>query len=235
MYSKKNAFKVAALLLISCTPAMGTAFNSCSVDFVKIARSGSALDTVKGSIFAAKLQIMVKVHSPRIQFMKIDSNSMLIYNPDERTALQMPRNNPVSLPFFQVLMTFLEGNTFPFQITCKAGAAVKKGDSLFIDWIPDGKKASFPGRFKTVYFQDRPAKIEAFEKKGKLLYRMEFSNDTLILGKNIPLQVITKSFQGRDTVYESVKFKNIAVDKPFPDEILNFKLPAEVPIKVIEW
>jgi hypothetical protein len=227
-----------SLILFSGAVYYGTCYskeNPLIADFCKISMTRVPCDTVRGTIFSNGARTLIKVYSPRKQFMQIDSTTTFIYNPGERSAIKMHRSNPALLPFFELFRMCLHGGQFPPLASCTMGKTIKGGDSLCTDWIPDGKKTSMRGRISTLYFKDRLVDISSYDKKGALLYQAQFSRDSLINGLHVPLRIVSKVLQKSDTLIEEVSFQNVRIDIPIPPDSLSIIVPPGVRIEVLKW
>jgi hypothetical protein len=228
----KSWWYVIALLFFGANCAVYSADSKAfALGFTKIAIDKSRHDTVSGTIFSFGTRTLIKVYSPRNQFMQIDSNVTLIYNPDEHLAMRIRQNNPALIPFFQVFRLFLQGDQLPALASCDLGNSVKRGDTLRADWIPNGKKTAFRGKISTVYFKDRPLSVDTYDKKGDCLYTMRFFQDSLIGGHHVPLRIVTKALLGSDSLTEDVSLRIDSLHRPIPEEIIGFKVPPEIPVK----
>jgi hypothetical protein len=234
----KRYFGLCIILCIAVLEAalLNNAVNSTlRVDFTKIESRNRNIDTVKGSIYSFENRIVVSISSPITQIMIIDSFTTLIYNPGEHSGVQIRRKAPSFLPFFQTFIGFFKGDQAIPAMYFRIAQSSKKGDTLFTSWVPADKKSGFKGRLETAYWKDRPVRTSSIDNKGRLLSRMLFSRDTLVNNKHVPLQIVTLTVQGSDTLQEKVTFGNLLINDPVPDSIRRFIVPSDVSIKVLEW
>jgi outer membrane lipoprotein-sorting protein len=221
--------------LIAFLAEGGQANRTLTVDFKKIKTVKAASDTVKGTLFQFKNRMIIKVTAPIEQFFLIDSGTTVIYNSNEHSAIRLNSKAPAVMPFFNTFVGFFKGAQVVPQVNFRIKSSEKRGDSLYTQWVPDGDQTSFRGKFETVYYNDKPVRASTFDKKGILLYRMTFGHDTLISGAHVPLLISTLTPAGPGPILEDVEFRNVSVNRPVPADIVNFKIPDGVPIKVIEW
>jgi hypothetical protein len=233
----KNLFaKIGTLIAFVSLSAGGGEFNkTLSADFTKTKSGGSGVERVAGNLFWLGDRMVVTITSPIRQFFLIDSESTLIYNSGERSAVKLHSKNPAVLPLFTTFIGFFKGEQMVPRAKFRIKSSVKRGDSLYTQWVPEGDDVFFKGNFVTVYCVDEPVRAATYDNKGNLLYRMTFGHDTLIDGTRVPLRISTLTPVCSDSTLEEVDFRNVSVNKPVPAGIVNFKIPPEVPIKVLEW
>lgn len=208
---------------------------SLSVDFIRTKALKNNTETVTGTLYQSGDRIIINVTAPVAQFVVIDSASTLIYNPGERSAIQFHRRNTVVMPLFQTFLGFLQNDQIAPPPGFIMGTSERQGDSLRIRWVPEPRKTSLHGRFETIYCKDKPVRAGMYDKRGNLIYSQRFSRDLLVHGHHVPLLISSQTLQDSDTLNETVLFSNFAAEEVVPDEILRFKIPADVPIKDIEW
>ena len=232
---RNYSIKIGVLIVFMAFPAEGgQAHGTLNVDFTKVKSSKSGYDTINGNLHWFENRMVIKVTAPIVQFMSIDSLQTIIYNPMEQKGIRINRKTAAFLPFFNTFIGFFKGEQVVPQANFTIRASVKKNDSLYTEWGPDGNAASFRGKFETVFYRDKPIRATTYDKKGNLLYRMSFGHDTLIDGAHIPLRISTQTQVPSGSMFEDVEFRNISINQPIPSEITNFKIPAGVPIKVLE-
>jgi hypothetical protein len=205
------------------------------VSFTKIESRVSSTDTVKGTIHSFDDRMVISIVYPIIQFMLIDSLTTFIYNKEERAAVQIQRKNRSILPFFHTFIGFFGGEQAIPVMHFKIDQSFKKGDTLITCWMARDKKTGFKGKIETAYWKDRPVSTSSIDKKGRVLSRMEFSSDTMVNGKHVPLRIVTRTIQGSDTLCEDVSFGNLLIGTPVPDSIRKITIPPGIPVKVLEW
>jgi hypothetical protein len=228
--------KLLILIAFFALPARGgEVAKFLTADFTKIKKSESTGDTVKGSAHWFENRLVIKVTAPIAQYMVIDSLQTIIYNPSENTGIRMIRKTRDFLPFFNTFSGFFKGEQVAPQVNFKIKTSVRKNDSLYTEWVPDGGKTSFRGKFEAVFYNDKPVRATTYDKKGALLYQMSFGHDTLINGTHVPLRIRARTPARSGSILEDVEFSNVSVNKPIPGEIAKFKIPPEASIKVMEW
>jgi hypothetical protein len=179
--------------------------------------------------------MVIKVTAPIAQFMIIDSSSTLIYNCGERSAIQFRSNSSAAMPLFQVFFKLYQGNQLLPPSPFKQGTTQKSGDTLHSTWILETKKKTSPVRFESVYYKDEPVMEGLYDAKGMCISLLQFSKDTLINGRHVPLRISSSVPQGSLMLIETVSICHLLTNANVPEEILHFKLPPEIPVKVIEW
>jgi hypothetical protein len=211
------------------------ALSPLQVSFTKIETRVSSIDTVKGTIYSFDGRMVIAIVYPITQFMLIDSLTTLIYNKEERVAVQIQRKSRSILPFFHTFIGFFSGEQAIPVMYFKIDQSFKKGDTLITCWVAKDKKSGFKGKIETAYWKDRPISTSSIDKKGRVLSRMVFSNDTMVSGKHVPLRIVTRTMQGADTLCEDVSFSNLQIGTPVPDSIRKITIPSDIPVKVLEW
>ena len=237
-----DAFPIKETLIIAiilCVVSSAFPFSKPSstvqVSFTKIESRVSSIDTVKGIIHSFDGRVVIAAAYPICQVMLIDSLTTLIYNKEERTAVQIRRNVRSVLPFYQTFIGFLCGEPAVPVMQCKIDRSSKRGDTLITSWVARDKKTGFEGKIETAYWKDRPVSASSIDKKGRVLSHMVFSNDTMVNGKHMPLRIVTRTLQGADTFCEDVSFSSLLIGMPVPDSIKNIAIPPDIPVKVLEW
>jgi hypothetical protein len=232
----RNVPLVRLLVLFIPFAVSGESDDVIKVEFTKVKAEKGRSDSVEGTIYSFERRLMIKIDCPIAQHMVVDSLSTLIYNPSEQACVQICRKSGAFLPVFSTFFGFFSaGGRIVPEVQFKISGTVKRGDSLYTQWAPDPRKTSFRGRIETAYYQDKPVSISTFDGKSRLLSLMLFSQDTLIKGAHIPLAITTCDIQKRDTVRERVSFRNLSIGGTIPESVRCFRVPPEVPCKVIEW
>jgi hypothetical protein len=217
------------------TASGGEIRNEVSVDFTKIEMKHSRSDTVHGAIYSFEGRKVVKIGFPIVQYILIDSFSTLIYNPGERAGVQIRRKNITFLPFFQTFIGFFQGDkAFPLMHLRISASTINK-DTLRTRWVPEDKSSRFHGFFEMVYCNDVPISVGTYDKKEKLLSQMLFSCDTIIAHHHVPLRIKTVTINNADTMLEDVTFHGVKIRDTVPGDVRDFKMPADVPVRVVEW
>jgi hypothetical protein len=230
----RNSVALCITILVWMVHSEGL-FIPLSVDFTKILNRDRGHDTVTGKIHSFENRMVISVTHPINQYMFIDSLSTFIYNIEERSAIQLQRKSRSFLPFFQTYVGFFgDGQAIPVMFF-KIDKSRKSGDSLVMTWVPKDKKTGFNGRIETVHWKDRPLSTCSIDKKGRILTRMEFSNDSLLNGRHVPFRMLTYTISGTDTLREEVLFRNLHIGMPPPDSIKIMRIPSDVSVKVLQW
>lgn len=237
---RKNSLKKIGTLVVFVALSVGggEVKRTLTADFTKCTKTKSGMsgvESVKGNLYGFENRMVIKVTSPIIQYLIIDSGTTVIYNSGERSAFRLLSTNPAVFPFFATFIGFFKGDQMVPQVNFRIHSSVKRGDSLYTLWVPGGDKNTFRGEFETVYCNDNPVRVTTSDKKGKLLYQMTFGHDSLIDGARVPLRISTLTPVRSDSLLEEVEFSRVSVNKPIPDDITHFKIPPDVPIKVLKW
>lgn len=222
-------------LTLLCPRISADGSSPLRVSFTKIESRASAADTVIGTVHSFDGRMVIAVTSPIIQYMLIDSAKTLIYNKDERTAIQLQQKGRLFLPFFHTFIGFFGGDQAIPVMDFKIRGSRKSGDTLVTTWAPKDKKTGFKGRIETVYWKDRPVQTRSLDNRGRELSRMEFSNDSLVNGRHVPFGIVTFTPNGAGMQREEVTFRDLAIGEPVPDSIKTMTIPAGIPVTVLEW
>jgi hypothetical protein len=215
--------------------SFSTSSSSLQVSFTKIESRISSIDTVTGTIHSFDGRMVIAIVYPITQFMLIDSLTTLIYNKEERAVVQIKRKSRSILPFFHTFIGFFRGAQAIPAMYFKIDQSSQKGDTLITCWVAKDKKNGFKGKIETAYWKDRPVSTSSIDKKGRVLSRMVFSNDTMVTGKHVPFHIVTYTMQGADTLCEDVSFSNLQIGTPVPDSIRKITIPPDIPVKMLEW
>ncbi|MBN1981109.1 MAG: hypothetical protein JW795_06235 [Chitinivibrionales bacterium] len=224
----KMVIVLCALIALSAEPG------AIKADFLKIA-DGSTNDTVQGTVYSLKSKLFVKIILPISQLMIIDSLSTLLYYPGDRKAITIRRKTQPLLPLFQTFISMLGGGRLEPHADYTIVASARRNDSLLTTWNYVDKNKKIKGRLEMIFVDNRPASVTAYDHRSKKVSSVLYGLDTLVAGRHVPRHIVTLDFRGAKTAREEAFFSNLGIDEPIPDEISNFKLPADVSAQEIQW
>ncbi|MBN1694248.1 hypothetical protein JW879_02460 [candidate division WOR-3 bacterium] len=167
--------------------------------------------------------------------MSFDSNSVIIYYPEDSVAFKFISTYPFSFSFFE---TFLNVMKEDFGV-CDQGYALKKHqtkkDTLTTYWEPPYILSKTIGELKIVYVANRIISSELKKETGELLLRASYREHIDYGEFSFPREINAMLFADKDTIIEKITYNNLVFNDSFPEEVAKFKIPQGIEIEEIEW
>jgi outer membrane lipoprotein-sorting protein len=214
----------------------GQTIKTLTIDFIRSETEKTGEEIVKGKIYyQSPKRIILKATEPISQWMIFKDDTMLIYYPNEQKAFRFISKNPFSLPFFQALLGFTEEDYEFSKAGFKLARHELKQDTLLSYWDPPEKLRKILGNTIIGLVNDKLVVIEIHDAKDKILTKTTYSNH-FRYGKNfLPLEITSVTYQKNSNIVEKVVYTNPQFNVPLPQDVVNFKIPANAEIKEIEW
>jgi hypothetical protein len=226
-----------AITIIGCSgpTVSGGQVGSIAVDFIKTSGYNTITDTAQGTIYNFDGRLIIKVISPLSQYMIIDSLETIVYYPNERKVLIIRRTVRSFIPLFQTFVGFFRNDNPIPVLNFRISESQRKGDSLITRWTPRDKKVKFSGNLEMIYWRDMPVSTTSYDRKGRIVAQMLYSQDTTINGRHVPLHISSRLIQGKDALIETMSFRSLALDADIPPEVRGFKVPDDINPEVVQW
>ncbi|MCX6137465.1 MAG: hypothetical protein NTV54_08235 [Ignavibacteriales bacterium] len=194
-------------------------------------------DVSKGTIFyrQSDAELVVRVTYPISQVMVIVGKTLLLYYPDQKSALEIKSSIPLSLPFVATMVAPYRANYGLTEMGFQLSKTERRGDTLASMWNAPAKGQGVVGNFKLVEFKRRLVLAESFKPDGQIATKALFSNYRKIGNSNIALEVVTTGFKANGIEIEKLNFQDPHFNEPIPDSIMNFHIPPGTPVKHVQW
>lgn len=220
------------LLYFQVTPP----FESLIVDFVREYNNGPTKERSSGKIYYHRSgKLVINVTDPLEQIMVFSEKTLVIYYPEDKRAFQIESEMPFSLPFVSALIGSFRPNYGLDDMGYKLEHTERKGDTLISHWNPPNLVRPILGKSTLVEHKRTLIYAESRRASGEILtsavFRDHMRKGNLILA----LHVETNHFHKEGVEIERLWFKNPEFNKPLPDSLMNFQIPAGTPTKNVKW
>lgn len=167
--------------------------------------------------------------------MLFESNTVVIYYPEDSLAFKFISPYPGSFSFFEAFLNVMKED---FGV-CDRGYALKKHqikeDTLITYWNPPYIISKTVEELKLVYFDNKILSSELKKQSGELLLKSSYENHINYGEYSFPQEIRTELFTDKDTIVEEIIYKNSVFNDSLPEEIVGFKIPEKIVIEEIEW
>ena len=167
--------------------------------------------------------------------MSFDSNTVVIYYPEDSIAFKFVSPYPVSFSFFE---TFLNVMKEDFGLCDRGYSLLKnevKKDTLVTYWDPPRGLSETIGNLKLVYVDNKIISSELKKETGESLLKASYG-DHLNYGEYyFPQKISTTLFVDKDTFFEEISYKKFVFNDSLPKKVMNFKIPEGVETEEIKW
>jgi outer membrane lipoprotein-sorting protein len=224
------------IFLISHVTSYAFVINSATVEFRRSLKQKNNEETIEGFLYYQfPNKNLAYIQKPIKQWMSFDSNTVVIYYPEDSIAFNFISAYPVSVSFFE---TFLNVMKEDFGV-CDQGYALKshqtKKDTLTTYWNPPYTLSKTIGGLKLVYVKNRIIYSELKKKSGELLLKASFKNHLKHGEYYFPREINATFFEDKDTILENITYTKLIFNDSLPEEIVEFKIPQWVEIEEIKW
>lgn len=210
-------------------------FNKLSLSFVRTVDTGEGRDISKGTIYYDYKKAILKITEPVLQWMILSMNQTIIFYPEEKHLLTIKSKSPTMLPFFQSFIGIIESDFGLSKIGYKLDDTEFKGDTLFTYWILPEKYKGIQSKYILSFLNDKIIGLKLFNNQNVII-KSQFGDHYPYGGFYFPLKVNIIYYNKEDgPVMEKIIYTKPVFDKPFPEEIVNFKIPENIKRKEIEW
>lgn len=210
--------------------------NTLSLRFEREFGDGHSKELVKGAMyFQAPEKVVLTVSEPVNQVMVVTPNAMTIYYPDEKKGFHITSKNPIPPPFIQGILAALKEDYGLVELGFELAEHGVKGDTLFTTWTPRKKHKKFLGRFVLGRVGDKVVYAEVKTPDEKYSAKSFYRNHVSFEGKHIPLEIFSITNDESGAKVEHVTYREVQFNTALPDSLINFRVPAGVPVKEVEW
>lgn len=217
-------------------PSWAQTIKTISVEFTRTVKSNNIIEEIKGSIYYDTTRTTLEVTYPINQWMILKRNTIFIYYPDEKKAIEITSQSPATLPFFQSFVGVVKEDygLSDFGYTLKRNEV--KGDTLFAYWDPPEKVKKVLGQFVLGFTENKIVYTESRYAEGKAMLKATYQDHIKYEVTYFPLKItIIQYLENDDFTIEEVIYNNPIFDKPLPPKVANFKIPPYIKIQKIEW
>ena len=188
-------------------------------------------DSTAGEVFYTAQKVILKVSGPIRQWIEVRHNETKLYYPHQQKGIILKSKQE---SFVNFINTFLASVHEDYNLSSQGFSLydnVFKGDTLYSYWRTD--KTSI--KFTLIHYKNRLVKVESTDEENNFFTSVSFSEYILFAGRHYPLKMMFIHIYKDDRSEELVVLSKISFNQSFPDEIVKFKMPEDVELKVIEW
>ncbi|MBM2815429.1 MAG: hypothetical protein HW421_2191 [Ignavibacteria bacterium] len=212
-------------------------FSTFSAEFERESLENGSLLKTKGSVYFSATSVYIEVSEPLKQIVKIDSNLMVLYYPDEKKGLKISSEVPFTIPIISPFLSALRPD-FGLQFL---GFSMKDyqliGDTLLTKWEPIKMDSELHEKFTLKTIKNRLISVVIQDKETeRTIKKMLFDNHILIEKESwIPRSVTIYDGENNINYIEKIILYKQMFNKIIPDSIQNFKIPDGTDIQESKW
>ena len=236
-YSVASVCCVVLAFLPTLVDGHGAALQTFQADLVRTSANGTKREVISGRLAfdASAARLVVEVLQPLHQWMRLEGTEVLVYYPVAREAFRIRSKTPATMPFFSVIWgSFKDDFDLP-RLGYRMARYDKKGGTLTSVWLPPANLARYVGEATLQYDGGRLVRVEHKTAKGNLLTRSVFAGHVPFGGLSFPLEVSISYGSKTGVSEESVVYSNPRFNAPLDAAMKDFKIPPQIPVKVIDW
>jgi outer membrane lipoprotein-sorting protein len=222
--------------LISYNTVYALTIDNSRVEFTRKSKYKSIEETIEGLLYYQfPGKVIVSIRKPIIQWMFFESNEITVYYPEDSIAFKINSPYPESFSFLE---TFLNVTKEDFGLCSRGYSLVSHEitkDTLITYWKPPKGLSVKLGELKLVFVDNRIISSELKKITGEPLLITSYSEHFNYKEYYFPLEISSKFFADKDTVFEKISYKNPTFNDSFPEEVVNFKIPEGIKIEEIKW
>lgn len=110
-----------------------------------------------------------------------------------------------------------------------------KKDTLITYWKPPPGLSETVSDLKLVYVDNKIISTELKKRTGEILLKTSYAKHLNYGEYYFPREISTTLFTDKDTVFETIQYKNPVFNDSFPNEVTNFKIPKGTETEEIKW
>ncbi|MBD3373618.1 hypothetical protein GF406_01165 [candidate division KSB1 bacterium] len=232
MIRKINLFCIFSLIAFNAHSQM---FKTVSVEYTRTTKQKESEEMIKGHIYYDGNKTIVITKEPVNQRMVLENNIILIYYADEKRAIRIKSQNPVTLPFFQSFIGLVDENLG----LAKLGYTIDKnelhGDTLFVYWKPPKNAEKLLGEFILALKNNRIVLTKSKAPDGKTMIQTSYNNYIKHDNQFFPLKIKSVLYSEKNITTESIIYNNPIFNAPLSKQISQFELPDNIKVKEVEW
>jgi len=205
-----------------------------SVEFTREYRETNSKEIIKGKIYyKAPFKTVIKITAPINQWMILEDKEMIIYYPDDKKAFHIISSvNPFSMPFFRAFIGVVKEDYGLTELGYTLANYETNDNSLISHWNPPKKLSKFLGEFILEFKDNKIIRVELKNPKGKTLSKSLYKNHILYDAIYFPLEISTVLYLELGSTFEKVIYKNPQFNSLLPKEIVDFKIPGDIEVKL---
>jgi hypothetical protein len=215
------------------SPSHAQLINTLHLDFERLVTKDASTDTLVGEIYYSGTQTYVKIVDPIDQIMVFSDNRLLVYYPNEKSAVIMNNYKAGTISFTQAFINVTKEDFGLSEIGFVFEETILDGDTLTMKWKPSEELKKLYGPIELNMVNNQLATIVAWDKKGHITATTAYSDHVAHKGHFFPLRIRTTRYEEK-TIYEEVKFSNPVFGDPVPIGIKDFALPKDTNITELE-
>jgi len=211
--------------------------DNISIEFQREHIEKGRREIVKGKIYYQfPSKTVIKVIEPINQQMIVKEKEMIIYYPENQKAFRITSSlYPFSMPFFQAFIGVVKEDYGLTEMGYTLKNYERKGDTLISYWSPPKNLSKLLGEITLEYKENKLTRLEIRAPKGNLISQTLFKNHIIYGSIWFPLEISISRYLNSGPSFEKVVYSNPQFNAPLPPEIVNFKIPANVKVKEVEW
>lgn len=228
--------QVFILTCLFCVMSSAQVVQTLKIDFIRTTLRNDKQEQVRGTIyFQHPDQMAVIVHDPVHQWIFAGQDSMILYYPDDTLAFRFTTSFPVTFPFFQAFLGVVQEDYGLSSIGYTLLEHEMHDSLLTTTWIPPEEAPDDVGDFHITYAGNTLISAQYLQKNGDIITETIYSNHIPYGAYAFPLQIEKIQFLEQDTIEETVLYTDPEFNCELPDSIINFRLPAHIPVEYITW
>lgn len=222
-------------ILFNVSNSYSQVFKTISIEFNRIVKEKDSEDNVKGHIYYDLNKSIIITEKPINQWMILENNVLLIYYPDDRQAIRIKSQNPVSMPFSQFLYGLFDNNLGLIKLGYTISKNELHHDTLSVHWKPPKDMEKKVGEFVIALKEKKIISTEMKDTDRKTIIYTRYDNHIEYCKQFFPLKITSNISSESGPTTEIILFDKPVFNKPLPENILNFKLPDNLIVKEVEW
>ncbi len=206
------------------------------VGFRKYHRRPDTTQVLSGTIYYQRRNfLIIRVQEPVNQWLEVRNAECAFYYPDDNWAFRFLSDQPIVLPVVELFLSAVDpdfGLTALGYVLAETG---KKGDTLTMVWTTGPALSADAPRYR-VSVTGRKLVAAVWETSaGAVLVRSWFYDHREHNRVFFPLGVTSEAIEAGDTLRDEIVYTDPGFDRPLPDSILRFKIPADARVDTVRW
>lgn len=214
--------------------AFAQVFKTVNIAFTREIKKNGIKEVSRGHIYYNNKKTILKITDPISQWMIIDSKSIIIYYPVEKEAMKINCSLPVALPFLDLFINVINENFGLAELGYHVEKNEFKNDTLYTYWGPAEKNRGSMGQVIFALVNNKIVFSESKDPQGKTIFKTFYQDHITSRTKYIPLKMTILKFFETGITIEDIVYANPVFNQPLPKEIINFRIPDNITIEVIE-
>jgi len=210
--------------------------NTVSIEFEREFTTNEKKEKNTGQLFYKNpAMTIVRIKEPVNQWVLYKDNKMTLYYPDEKRAFRIMFKFPVTVPFFHALIGVTQEDFGLIDLGYTMSKYERNGTKLLAIWVPPKNASQYLGEFSLEYQDNKLISSEIKNTKGKTISKSVYKNHIRHGSYTFPMEIHIIHYSKSRRSSELIKFKNPHFNLPLPEEIMNFKIPANIKVEEVIW